>query len=175
MKNLTALSLSISVLGTIATFLALGPLSNIFFIWAAFIAWGAFFALGGTKEALKNVIICGVFGVFLGWLAAIIIINVPVAEQIGLPAWAAIVVGGTVFVLCISANIPALATIPASVFGYAPTFAYLLQTPDKLSNDVLLGTDLSNPLIVITISILVGALFGFLSGELSAKLTAKEE
>ena len=65
MKSLTALSLSVAILGGVATFLALGPLNNIFFIGAVFIAWGAFFALGGTTEALKNVIICGAFGIFL--------------------------------------------------------------------------------------------------------------
>ena len=34
-------------MGALATFLALGPLSGVYLIWAAFIAWGAFYALGG--------------------------------------------------------------------------------------------------------------------------------
>lgn len=176
MKSLTALSLSIGVLGGVATFLALGPLSSWFFIWGAFIAWAAFFALGGDDEASKNVMICGIFGVFLAWLAAVIIVSLPaVAGQIGLPAWAAIVVAITVFILCIAANIEALSSIPASVLGYASTFAYLLQTPNKLNNEVLLGGSLDNPLIVVSISIVVGAIFGLLSGKLSVKLTTEEK
>lgn len=172
MKTLTALSLSIAVLGGIATFLALGPASGVFLIWAVFIAWGGFFALGGTSEALKNVILCGIFGVFLAWLAAVIIINVPMAATLGLPLWASIVVAGTVFILCLAANLPMFSAIPASVFGYAPTFAYLLQTPDKLTNGVLLGADLTNPLILISISIAVGAGFGMASGKLGATLAS---
>jgi len=172
MKSLTALSVSIAVLGGFATFLALGVFSGVFLIWAVFVAWGAFFALGGTPEALKNTIVCGVFGVVMAVIAALAVINVPMAASLGLPLWAGIVVGATVLVLCLAANIPALSAIPASVFGYAPTFAYLLQTPDMLSNKVMLGADLSNPLIVISLSIVVGAGFGMLSGKLGEKLTA---
>ena len=40
MKNLNALAISISVLGALATFLALGPLGGVYLIWAAFVAWG---------------------------------------------------------------------------------------------------------------------------------------
>jgi hypothetical protein len=172
MKSLTALSTSIAVLGGLATFLALGVFSGVFLIWAVFVAWGAFFALGGTPEALKNTIVCGVFGVVMAVIAALLIINVPLAASLGLPLWAGIVVAATVLVLCLAANIPTLSAIPASVFGYAPTFAYLLQTPDMLSNEVMLSANLSNPLIVISISIAVGAGFGMLSGKLSALLTA---
>jgi len=39
--KLTALSISIGVLSGVATFLAVGPASGIFFIWAATIAWGS--------------------------------------------------------------------------------------------------------------------------------------
>lgn len=172
MKSLTALSLSIAVLGGVATFLALA--TEVFLIWAAFVAWAAFFALGGNTEALKNVIICGIFGAIMASIAAIIIVNFPVAEQIGLPSWAAIVVAVTVLVLCLAASLPQLAAIPASVLGYASTFAYLLQTPYQLHNDFLLSTALDNPLIIIAVSIVVGAVFGLLSGKLSTQLTTDE-
>ena len=82
MNNLTALSISISLLGGLATYLALGPLNGIFLIWAVFVAWGAFFAVGGTADAMKNTIVCGIFGVFLAWSAALIIINLPMAESL---------------------------------------------------------------------------------------------
>jgi len=47
----------------------------------------------------------------------------------------------------------------------------LLQTPGKLTKDILLSASLDNPLIVISISIVVGTYFGLWSGQLSAKLT----
>ena len=64
MNGLSALSVSIGVLAGFATFLAVGPLAGVFFIWAATISWAAYFALGGDDAAAKNIAICGVFGVF---------------------------------------------------------------------------------------------------------------
>jgi hypothetical protein len=46
-----------------------------------------------------------------------------------------------------------------------------LQTPEKLSQDVLLGATLHNPLLVISISIIVGTLFGQASAQLAGKWT----
>ena len=171
MDKLTALSLSIGGLAGVATFLAVGPASGLFFIWAATIAWAAYFFLGATKEALINTIVCGIFGVFLAWFTAILLTNVSPDVVLGFPLVAGITVAVSVVVLCLAANIPQLATIPASVLGYSSTFAYLLQTPDKLNQYVLLSISLSNPLIVISISIVIGTYFGQWSAQLSEKLT----
>jgi hypothetical protein len=84
---------------------------------------------------------------------------------------AALIVTISVIVTCLAANIPVLAAIPASVLGYSATFAYLLQTPDKLSEDVLLGVAWDNPLVVISFSLIVGTAFGIWSGKLAAKWT----
>jgi hypothetical protein len=171
MDKLTALSLSIGGLAGVATFLAVGPASGIFFIWAATIAWAAYFFLGATKEALINTIVCGIFGVFMAWLTAILLTEIPATAPLGFPFMAAITVTVAVVVMCLAANIPQLASIPASVLGYSSTFAYLLQTSGKLTKEVLLGVSLDNPLLVISISIVVGTFFGQWSAQLSAKLT----
>lgn len=171
MEKLTALSLSIGVLAGVATFLAVGPANGVFFIWAATIAWAAYFFLGATKEALVNTIVCGIFGVVMAWITAILLTEVSPEATLGFPFMAALTVTVAVIVMCLAANIPQLATIPASVLGYSSTFAYLLQTPDKLNQDVLLGVSLSNPLLVISISIVVGTYFGQFSGQLAAKWT----
>jgi len=171
MNNLTALSLSIGVLAGLATFLAVGPLSGIFFIWAATIAWAAYFALGATKEAAQNTVVCGIFGVFLACYAAFLITKISPDAMLGFPLMAAIIVTISVIVLCLAANIKVLSAIPASVLGYSSTFAYLLQTPDKLTPENLLGVSLDNPLVVISISIVVGTGFGIWSGNLAAKWT----
>ena len=174
MNSLTALSFSIGILAGVATFLAVGPLSGFFFIWAATIAWAAYFALGGNKEALKNTMVCGIFGVFMAWLTAILIINIPADAALGFPMMASIAVTIAVIVTCLAANIPALATIPASVLGYSATFAYLLQTPEKLTPDVLMGISFDNPMVVISVSIVIGTYFGEWSGLLAAKWTREE-
>lgn len=171
MDKLTALSLSIGVLAGAATFLAVGPLSGVFFIWAATIAWAAYFFLGATKEALVNTIVCGIFGVVMAWITAVLLTEISPEATLGFPFMAAFTVAIAVVVMCLAANIPQLATIPASVLGYSSTFAYLLQTPDKLTQDVLLGVSLQNPLLVISISIVVGTYFGQFSAQLAAKWT----
>jgi len=171
MNKLTALSVSIGVLAGLATFLAVGPLSGVFFIWAATIAWAAYFLLGGNKEALVNTIVCGIFGVFMAWITALLLTEIAPDTMLGFPFMAAITVAVAVIVMCLSASCPMLASIPASVLGYSSTFAYLLQTPDKLTQDVLLNISLNNPLLVISISIVVGTYLGQLSGQLAAKWT----
>ncbi|MDO8252426.1 MAG: hypothetical protein Q7T78_22285, partial [Rhodoferax sp.] len=56
------------------------------------------------------------------------------------------------------ADIEALATISATVSGFASSFAYLLKTPDVLKLDGLLSASLKNSLVVISSSLLVGSL-----------------
>lgn len=171
MTSLVALSVSIGILGAIATWLALGPLAAFLIIWVIFIGWATFFATGGDNAALKKTITCNVFGVICAWVAALIILGIPLADTVGLPVWGGIVVGATVLVMCLAAHIEALSTIPASVFGYASTFAFLLQTPDVLSMGALTSVSFDNALIVVAISLIVGAIFGLLSGRLGNALT----
>jgi hypothetical protein len=171
MKSLNALAISISALGALATFLALGPLSGVYLIWAAFVAWGAFFALGADTEALRKILICGIFGAVVAWVVALIILTVPLAGTLGLPLWAGIMVGAGVVVVVLAANFPMLATIPATVFGFASSFAYLLQTPDVLKPEVLMSLSLKNSLILISLSLAFGAGFGLLSAKWGAAMT----
>jgi len=73
--------------------------------------------------------------------------------------------------MCLAANIKFFATIPASVLGYSATFAYLLQTPDKLQKEFLTGHSWDNPLIVVSVSFIVGIGFAIASNKLATSLT----
>ncbi len=170
MSQLVALSVSIGVLGGIATILYL-KLSLL--IWAGFVAWACFFHSGGDNAALKNTIVCNIFGAVLAWIAAVVILSVPLAETLSLPVWAGIVVGVTVLLMVLGANIKAFSVIPASVYGYACTFAYLLQTADAMTRDRLMAFGMGNALILVAISMAIGALFGLASGKLAGSLQAK--
>lgn len=167
MTSLVALSISIGVLGGVATWLALGPLDGIFFIWVAFIGWATYFATGGNNAALKTTIVCGIWGVICAWVAGLILVNVEIAA-LG-TVWPAIVVGVTVLVLCLGAHVEALSNIPASVYGYAATAAYML-VGGTMNMGALTAANMTNPLIVISVSIIVGAVFGLLSGKLAGVL-----
>ena len=172
MDKLTSLSLSIGLLAGVATFLAVGPLSGFFFIWAATIPWAVYFLLGANKEAVCKNIACSLFGMFMAWVTALMLTEISPDTMLGFPFMAAFTVAVSVVVLCLAANLPQLATIPCSVVGYSLVFAYLLQTPDKLNKDVLLGISLSNPLAVISISIVFGTYLGVWSAQFSEKLQA---
>lgn len=173
MKSLTALAVSIGIIAAIVTWLALGPLSAFVLIWVVFVAWACFFAIGGDNSAFVNTIVCTIFGSVVAWIAAFVILNFPGASAaLGLPVWAGIVVGATCILAVLGANIPALATVPATVLGYAASFAFLLQTPDKLSiANLMSSVPKDNVLITVAISMIVGAICGLLSGKLAAALT----
>jgi hypothetical protein len=170
MSSLVALSVSIGVLGAIATVLFLNV--NLL-IWAGFLAWACYFHAGGNDAALKNTIVCNTFGSFCAWAAAVVILSVPLADSLTLPVWAGIVVGLTVLAMCLAAHIPALSAIPASVYGYAATFAYLLQTQGALTSENLMSASMANAFLLVTISMALGAVFGMASGKVAAALTAK--
>jgi xanthine/uracil permease len=74
--------------------------------------------------------------------------------------------------MCLAAHVKALDSIPASVYGYAATAAYLLQTPDALDMGALTGVNFGNALIIIAVSLVVGAIFGLLSGKVGGMLTS---
>ncbi len=171
MRSLNALSVSIGILGGLATwgFLAVGSI----LIWAAFIAWACFFLIGGDN-ALRSTIAGNLYGCLLGWIAAVLILAVPIADRLTQPIWAGIVVGVTAWGLCYVAHIKAFSVIPANVLGYAATFAFLLQTPDKLSLSSLLSFSLNNSLVVVSVSMIIGAILGLISAKVAVAMTTQE-
>jgi len=175
MNGLSALSVSIGLLGGLATFLAVGPLSGVFLIWALTITWAAYFALGANDEAAINTAVCSVFGVVVATYAAYEIVTISPDAALGFPLMAAIIVAATVTAMCLAANIKALATIPATVLGYSATFGYVLQTPGILSTEVLGSVSWENPLLIVSFSLVLGLGFGIASNKLAAKLTTITE
>lgn len=168
MNQLTALAVSIAVLGGVWAFLALGPLSGLVLVWAGFIAWGCYFHAGANNEALKKTIVGTVYGAILGGIALLLVANNPV----GLPAAIAapIYVAITVFCLVIVAGSPLLSVVPANVYGYAAVVAYTLSVPGVLTNANLTAASFANPVILLSASYILGAVFGSLSGQLAGKL-----
>lgn len=169
MTQVVALSLSIAVLGAIWAYLALGPLSSFLLVWAGFIAWGCFFHSGANQDALAKTIVGNAYGALVGWIAMLIIVNVPI-PALG-TVWPAIVVGVTVFFLVIVATVDLLSVVPANVYGYAALVAYSLHqasaAPSTGPLQNLLSASFANPLVLIIISMAIGALFGYASSELA--------
>lgn len=170
MTTLVALAVSVGILGGVATliFLSVGSI----LIWAAFAAWACYFHSGGNIEALKSTIICNIFGVIVAWIAALIILAIPLGNVLSVPLWAGIVVAVTVAAYILAAHVKFLSSIPGTTYGYACTFAFLLQTPGKLDLAALTSVSLDNALIVVPVSMVIGALFAYASGLVAGKLTA---
>ena len=160
MSKLTALALSIAILGGIWAFLALGPLAGFVLVWAGFIAWGCYFALGANSAALQKTIVGMIFGAVIAGVALALV----GANPLGLPGAAgpAVYIAVTVFLLVIVANIDILSAVPANVFGYAATAAYALQTTGAGSS---MAMDFTNPVLLIAVSTVLGAVFGMISGK----------
>lgn len=172
MKAVYAIAFSVGILGAICTwmFLTVGTI----LIWAAFAAWACFFAIGGNNEALKNTITSNIFGCFMGWLGAAMIIGIPLGDVLTPEIWAGTVVFITVFAYITASQIPIFSSVPGTTFGYACTFAFVLQTPGKLDTAALFSASFNNALIVVPVSMVLGALFGFASAKLAAALTQAE-
>jgi len=162
MSKLTALALSIAILGGVWAFLALGPLAGYVLVWVGFIAWGTYFALGADTAALQKTIIGMIYGAVIAGVALALVGANPLglAGAIG----PAIYIAVTVFLLVIVANIPLLSSVPANVYGYAATAGYALQTTGAGSPTAM---DLTNPVLLVAISVVLGAVFGMISGKVA--------
>lgn len=168
-NSTTATALGVGIVGGIATmfYTSIGTI----LIWAGFVAWACFFAIGGDKAALKTTIICNAFGVVIASLTAIMILAVPLGPVLGDNLWTSLAVFISIVVYISLSRIPAFSNIPAATFGYATAFAYLVQTPGMFSLEALTSLSFANSMIVLPVSMTLGALFGMASGKLSAALT----
>jgi hypothetical protein len=164
MGLITALAISIGVLGGIAAGVSLqwGAAFG-FQIWVAFIAWATFYTAGGKESGLTRAIVHNVFGAILGWIALLLITQIPLGNSIGTPAWAGICVAVTVFVLVIAATNAIVKDIPASVVGYAAVAGLFISG----GKSAVTAVTLENPLIIGVISLIIGAILGYISEKIA--------
>ena len=167
MSKVTALSVSIALLGGLWAFLALGPLAGYVLVWAGFIAWGSFFHTGGDAAALQKTIVGMIYGAVLAGVALFLHGLNPLG--LAAPLDPAVYIGVTVFFLVIVANAGLLSCVPANVYGYAATAAYALQTAQADQSAVTVVAA-NNPVVIVAVSAIIGAVFGFVSGKLAGAL-----
>lgn len=170
MNQITATALGVGIFGGIATALFLS--SGTLLIWAAFVAWASYFAIGGDKAAIPLNITCNVFGIVVAWIVGLLILANPFA---GLPTavWAGLLVLASVVFYISASVVPWFSSVPAVTFGYATTFAFISQTPDTFTLSAMLSPDFSNVLVNVTVSMVLGTFFAAGSAWLSTLLAAK--
>jgi hypothetical protein len=165
--NLVArLALVISLLGAFATWLFLGPLAAFGLqIWAASIMWGCFYHCGGGVSGFKAALAAGV------WRAIMAAVALALIAKVGRgPLVAAVCVGITVAIFILGANISLLAVIPAAAYGYSAVAALALLKPGE---DIFSMEIVSNPLVNIVISMIIGSAFAFVSEKVVGMLGAQ--
>jgi len=165
MSKLTALALSIAVLGGVWAFLALNTLAGAALVWVGFIAWGCYFHTGADNAALQKTIAGMIFGAVMAGIA-LYLVSSNMLGGLGVLA-APVIIAATVFPLVIVAGINLLSVVPANVYGYAAT-AGLALTAGTAGNTMM--TDMSNPVLLVAVSVVLGAVFGMASGKLAGVL-----
>jgi Protein of unknown function (DUF1097) len=162
MPKLIALAVSVGVLAVLATAIFFfDPVSAAHLqVWQAFIAWGCHYHSGGKLTGTRNTIVCMSFGAVVGMAAVLLSGHLGGLGALAAPV--AVGLGATVIVL--SSKIPLLATIPASVYGFA-----------AIAGLILLGTGMTatSALLPTILSVIIGAVFGFVSEAVAGALTKK--
>ena len=154
MSSYIALAVSVGMLAVVATWLFFfDPVRAADLqVWQAFIAWGCHYQAGGKFAGTRKTIVCMSFGAVaqldgsLGQFAA------PIAVGLGAA------------VICLASKLPFLATIPASVYGFASIAGLILLGAGQTATSALVPTILS---------IVIGAAFGFVSEAVAGALTKK--
>jgi hypothetical protein len=162
MPSLIALALSVGVLAVLATWIFfLDPVAAAHLqVWQAFIAWGCHYHSGGKFTGTRNTVVCMSFGAVVGMAAGLLAGELGAIGALAAPV--AVGLGATVIVL--SSKLPLLATIPASVYGFASIAGLFLLGAGMTPTSALLPTILS---------IVIGAVFGYVSEAVAGALTKK--
>ena len=163
MSSYLALAVSVGVLAIVATwlFFSVDPVVAAHMqVWQAFIAWGCHYHSGGKITGTTKTIVCMSFGAVVGMTAGVLAGGA--LASLGQFA-APVAVGLGAAVICLASKVPLLATIPASVYGFASIAGLFL----------LGGLSPTRALLPTILSIVVGAAFGYVSEAVAGALAKK--
>ncbi len=166
MPAVVALALSVGLLAVLDTWLYVGPLATSILsglVWISFIAWGCHFHSGGGIKGTTTAIACMTWGAIVG-MGAVMLASGPLGGALGAEVGTAVAVGLGAALICLSSKVPLLATIPASVYGFA-----------SIAGPIILRGDAPEKAIMpVVASVIIGAVFGFVSEIVANALTKKE-
>jgi Protein of unknown function (DUF1097) len=161
MSQLDALSVSIGVLGGVATLMTSTVLTIP--VWVIFIAWASFFILGAGTGGMAKSIASNLTGIVIAALTLLVI-----HELGGGTAIAAIAVGVGSAAMVQASRIGLLSKIPAIVWGFASTVGTVAATGHGITT-----ASINNPALVAALAMVLGAVFGIASEYWGAAMTAR--
>jgi len=157
-----SLSVSVAVVGAIATYVSTGVIPEYYSVWIGFIAWAAFLA---NNNCMKTTVQSGAMGAVLAAVAFILMGKM--GGQLG-EFNAAVCVGVTVFALVWLTSMPMFTSATTAVYTYAATAGYALHTS---SGGAFGNMDASNPLVIVIVSIVLGCVFAMGANKLNAAIS----
>ena len=142
-------------------------------VWGAFIGWASYDQSGANPRALFTSSTCMAFGVVMAWLVALVV----AAAVVPLPtaATSALAAALASFTIVEVSQYRPFSNVPATFYGFASAFAFLLLSTPAFSINALTSPTLGNVLICIPVSLLIGSLLGLLHQQLASLLTAPEQ
>jgi hypothetical protein len=163
MRSKDALSVSIGVLGGLATLLTATLIKVP--VWVVFIAWASFFVLGGGTTGFIRSVAANLTGIAIASITLIVI-----AVLGGATLVAAVAVGLGSAAMVQASKIDLISVTPAIVFGFASTVGTVAAT--GLAVDELA---FNHPTLQAALAMVMGAGFGYASELLGEALTARAE
>lgn len=161
MQAKDALSISIGVLGGVATLLTAEVLDVP--VWVIFIAWASFFIVGGGKAGLVRSVASNVTGIAIATATLLVIDALDGGSVV-----AAICVGLGSAAMVQASKVELLSTIPAIVWGFASTVGTQAVTGTPITEG-----SIDNPALIAAVAMVLGALFGIVSERVGAAMTAE--
>jgi hypothetical protein len=140
-------------------------------VWGAFIGWASYDHSGANRRALLTSSVCMVFGVVMAWLVAITVASGVLALTSALAS--AVAAGVASFIIVYVSRVRVFANVPATFYGFASSFAFLLMTPAAFTMTAMTAANLRNVLVCVSISLLVGSLLGVVHQQLASLLSGK--
>ena len=159
-----SLSVSVGVVGAIATYVSVGLIPEYYSVWIGFIAWAAFLA---NNNCMKTTVQSGVYGAVLAGIAFILMGKLG-GQLGGEVITASICVGLTVFALVWGTSLPMFTSATTAVYTYAATAGLTLMTNQ---GGAFMNMDASNPLVLVVLSIVGGCLFAMAANKLNAAIS----
>lgn len=160
MSKITALSISVGVLGMLSTLLTatVWPLP----VWVLFLAWASFFFVGSGPSGLLKSVACNWVGILIATCTLLAVSGTASALLLS------IAVGVGSFAMVQVSRFSLLSATPAIVFGFAMTVGTIAATGNTITSTSALG----HPTVIAAVTALVGAGFG-LASEYGADLITR--
>jgi Protein of unknown function (DUF1097) len=141
-------------------------------VWAAFIGWASYDQSGANPRALFMSSTCMVFGVVMAWPVAVMVAGGVVPLPTG--ATSALAAALASFLIVWASQYEPLSNVPATFYGFASAFAFLLLSAPAFSISAMTSPTLGNVLICVPVSLLIGSVLGVVHQQLASLLTAPE-